>query len=75
MLFLKFIFTNYKENIAMDHFTTSIFREVDYPEPIRFVWNYTWRVTPDTTQFAFVSPLGQGKLVSIFKIFILQAAK
>ena len=26
MLFLKFICTNYKENIAMDHFTTSTFQ-------------------------------------------------
>ena len=36
MLFLKFIFTNHKENIAMDRFTTSTFPAVDYPKPARF---------------------------------------
>ena len=47
MLFLKSIGTNYKENIATDHFTTSTFWAVDYPKPARFVESYMAR-DPDT---------------------------
>ena len=61
MLFLKIICTNYKENIAADHFMTSTFQAVDYPKPARFVWSYTWHVAKTPHQSAFVSSLGQGR--------------
>ena len=61
MLFLKFICANYKENIASDRFRTSTFRAVDYIKPARYVY-----MARDWTpyQFAFVSPLGQGRLAN-----------
>ena len=64
MLFLKFTCTNYKKNMAMGRFTTIKFRAVDYAKPARFeLYVYIWRVTRTPHQFAFISPLGQGRLV------------
>ena len=58
ILFLKFISTNYKENIAMDRFKTSTFPAVNYAKSTGFVWSYIWGLNGTPHQVAFVSPLG-----------------
>ena len=50
-----------QKNIATDRFTTNIFWVVDYPKPARFIWSYTWHMAQTPHQFAFISPLGQGR--------------